>query len=564
VTTLINQQLAPASFNDQGFGWQNLTTMKPNAQGEIKISLTDQQANGYVLADAARLVRMFGPEIEVIENQTMVVSGSSRIDYGQVLVNASPSRTFTIRNIGADVLTLGTPIVPSGFAIVGSAPTTIAAGSEASLTLAVVSSATAASRSGDLTLPSNDADESSFRISVAANIVSSMVIDDGDVGYTSTSGFGLFGGQGFGNDVRAEFSPNGGDTANWTFRGIPAGTLLRVGATWSVYSNRASNAQFSIRSTEGTGKVDSILVDQRYSPSDSRAVKTVGTSITANGGSFADLAPIYTHTGGDLVVTLSDQNANGWIIADAIRIAAPAALLAEAAPVVNDAATTELQRTPMLGPDASLVLKQAELKPVVDAAVAYWTLREVHAADRLRNVNVIVANLPAGVLGLGELDHPTIWLDDNAAGHGWSQPWHVGVGTPGIDLFTVITHELGHVLGLGDLDADLHRDDIMAGRLAAGEQRVAWPNRMPALDAEVGKLHVDVLDELFGNDSLLGEEIADRVMKDEKGTDIGLFGKQAESDASRRFVERLQEIEEELWDRFFMDLSEDEQRHTGG
>jgi hypothetical protein len=231
VTTLINQQLAPSSFSDQGFGWQNLTTMKPNAQGEIKISLTDQQANGYVLADAARLVRMFGPEIEVIENQTMVVSGSSRIDYGQVLVNASPSRTFTIRNIGADVLTLGTPIVPSGFAIVGSAPTTIAAGSEASLTLAVVSSATAASRSGDLTLPSNDADESSFRISVAANIVSSMVIDDGDVGFTSTSGFGLFGGQGFGNDVRAEFSPNGGDTANWTFRGIPAGTLLRVGAT---------------------------------------------------------------------------------------------------------------------------------------------------------------------------------------------------------------------------------------------------------------------------------------------------------------------------------------------
>jgi hypothetical protein len=80
----------------------------------------------------------------------------------------------------------------------------------------------------------------------------------------------------------------------------------------------------------------------------------------------------------------------------------------------------------------------------------------------------------------------------------------------------------------------------------------------------VGKLHVDVLDELFANDSLLRKEIADQVMKDEQGADIGLVGKQAESDASRRIVARLHEIEEELWDRFFIDLSEDEQRHAGG
>ena len=88
----------------------------------------------------------------------------------------------------------------------------------------------------------------------------------------------------------------------------------------------------------------------------------------------------------------------------------------------------------------------------------------------------------------------TIWLDDNAAGYGWfidatpidSAEFDNGIGhgpsAGKVDLLTVLTHELGHLVGRDELFGDT--DDVMGIALPLGTRR------LPVADTEV---RLDVL-----------------------------------------------------------------------
>jgi hypothetical protein len=105
----------------------------------------------------------------------------------------------------------------------------------------------------------------------------------------------------------------------------------------------------------------------------------------------------------------------------------------------------------------------------------------------LNDDNIVVANLPSQILGLASESTHTIWLSNNAAGAGWfvDQTTMQGLGfnsssialplsaaTNRVDLLTVVSHELGHVLGLGDLEATIGTPSTMTESLAAGIRRI--------------------------------------------------------------------------------------------
>ncbi len=130
------------------------------------------------------------------------------------------------------------------------------------------------------------------------------------------------------------------------------------------------------------------------------------------------------------------------------------------------------------------------LTPIVDQAVALWAGSGLDQAEvqRLESVEVRIADLEGA--RLGEALGTTITMDINAAGYGWYVD-----ATPGpseelddstarglvanrsgpvadrMDLLTVVLHELGHVLGHGDLD-DILSDDVMNGWLPVGFRRM--------------------------------------------------------------------------------------------
>jgi hypothetical protein len=117
------------------------------------------------------------------------------------------------------------------------------------------------------------------------------------------------------------------------------------------------------------------------------------------------------------------------------------------------------------GIGASASLTPAELQPVVGQAVAAWRAAGADplALSNVANYGIHIANLPDGELGWEVPGQ--IWLDPTAAGWGWSLD-----GAPGqMDLLTVVSHEVGHVLGFGDHAGG---NDVMTTTLAAGVRRL--------------------------------------------------------------------------------------------
>jgi uncharacterized repeat protein (TIGR01451 family) len=110
-------------------------------------------------------------------------------------------------------------------------------------------------------------------------------------------------------------------------------------------------------------------------------------------------------------------------------------------------------------------LTAAQLQPAVAQAINLWRAAglDPQRLSALDNFTIRVAGLPDGELGwaLGN----NVWIDRTAAGWGWSLDGSAGR----MDLVTVVSHELGHVLGFDDHAGG---NDVMTTALAAGMRRL--------------------------------------------------------------------------------------------
>jgi hypothetical protein len=138
--------------------------------------------------------------------------------------------------------------------------------------------------------------------------------------------------------------------------------------------------------------------------------------------------------------------------------------------VDNDGALTASAAAPA-GMSSSLT--HSALDAAVSSAKAEWLSADPDAD--FSAVTFSIGDLPE--LQLGFTDGLAITIDATAAGWGW--------GTSGMDLLTVVMHELGHALGLDHEDVGLMADVLAPSETLALAARVRTAEIAPSARSEV-------------------------------------------------------------------------------
>ena len=110
------------------------------------------------------------PEITVLDGTASLTDNFSTVDFGVVVQGqVGPTRTFTVRNDGNDVLSVGAVSAPAGFTVTAPLVGPIQPGESASFTVQVDSSV-AGALGGDISFANSDADENPFNFAVTATV----------------------------------------------------------------------------------------------------------------------------------------------------------------------------------------------------------------------------------------------------------------------------------------------------------------------------------------------------------------------------------------------------------
>lgn len=314
-----------------------------------------------------------------------LADGSGSVDFGAAQLGESVDKRITVKNTGTAPLTLGTTIVvPAGFSVVsGFEVTELGAGQSTSFTLRF-QAAGEGTYTGRVSFSSNDSDEQLFDFAVtgiALPAPAEQIVDDGNDDYHDSGSGWLVAEAGYGDDVHYVAAPDGTHTADWEFTLAPG--EYEVFVTWAPHMRTgASNAPYTVY--DGSTLAGVRLIDQRIDPDD----------IYHDGYDWEGLGT-YQVQSGQLRVRLTDQGADGEIIADAVYVRSTAS---QPAPVQQsaggalaaNAVPQSVESGELSGPEIVVGLNFASNPVARSGKIMGWT-SWTHAAPAINRAPVVDA-----------------------------------------------------------------------------------------------------------------------------------------------------------------------------
>ena len=190
-----------------------------------------------------------------------------------------------------------------------------------------------------------------------------LTVDDVTSGFTSIGAWPANSNSlSFAGQYRSTAAGSGDSNTFWEFHGLAPG-LYEVLTTWTPFINRATNASYVI--ADGHVAETAVGINQRQSPNDA----------FADGVMWESLA-LFQVTTGELTVHLNN-NANGFVVADAVRIIRQGAAIAAVAPAVAHNSQLSLDvngDTRVTSSDALLVVNRLlSPQPAVSPLAAFAT-----------------------------------------------------------------------------------------------------------------------------------------------------------------------------------------------
>ncbi|MEH1906383.1 choice-of-anchor D domain-containing protein [Nostoc sp.] len=158
------------------------TTTPGSYSGTLILNNNDSNESPFDFAISGTVKPVLSPEIQVLNGTIDIADGSTTaINFGDVTVGNTLTKTFTIQNTGTAALNLTNLKLPDGFSLVGTLPTSVAA--NASTTISVgLNTTTPGSYSGTLILNNNDSNESPFDFAISGTVKPKIQVINGTAG----------------------------------------------------------------------------------------------------------------------------------------------------------------------------------------------------------------------------------------------------------------------------------------------------------------------------------------------------------------------------------------------